>query len=463
MGTLLILNAKIVNENTITESDIYIRSGRIEKIGKDLSSMKVQQVLDIKGKFLLPGMIDANVHFQQALTTKKSCCYESNAAVVGGVTTYFDIPNQHSHVDSSELLETKMHFADEHSLANYSYYLGASNTNLEEIKSLDPLSSCGLHVFMGGVRDDRLTDDPQVLNQIFKHSPVLLNTHCEDTPTIIENEESYRQIYGDNLPFQFHSKIRTVEACVKSSKLAIELARSHQSKLHISHVSGAKEAELFTDLVLAEKQVTAEVGVQFLVFTDNDYTTEIFDIGSSDHSDNVLSKGALIKCNPAIKSDIDRAGLFQSLMDGRLDTIASSHYPIPLANKYGNYFEAQSGFPLIEFALPSLLEHYQDGIFTLEFIAEKTSHAVSKIFNIKERGYIREGYWADLVVIDTEKGITASNESIISSAAWTPFNGYEFRSSVYATIVNGDLVYINKQVRTGTQGRRVEFNREKNS
>jgi dihydroorotase len=467
MGTLLILNAKIVNENTITESDIYIRSGRIEKIGKDLSAMKVQQVLDIKGKFILPGMIDANVHFQQNSSNtecnNKSCCNESHAAVVGGVTTYFDIPNSHTLVESTEQLEEKMLFAAEHSLANYSYYLGALNNNIEEIKSLDPRSSCGIHVFMGGARDGRLVDEPEQLNTLFKHSPTLLNTHCEDTPTIIENEESYRQLYGDEIPFQFHPTIRTAQACYKSTKLALELAVSNQVKLHISHISSAQEVELFSDLPLAEKQITGEVGYQYLVFTDEDYSNNTNDNKTSGDENFDVAKGAQIKVNPAIKSDIDRASLFQSLMDGCLDTIASVHKPVTLKQKRGNYFQALSGNPLIEYSLPSLLEHYQDGIFSLELIAQKTSHAVADIFQIKNRGYIREGYWADLVVIDTKNGTTASNDSVLSKAGWTPFDGFEFRSSVYATIVNGDLVYINHKVRIGTNGRRVEFNRETNN
>ncbi len=473
MGTLLILNAKIVNENTIIESDIYIRSGRIEKISKNLSAMKVQQVLDVKGKFLLPGMIDANVHFQQNLSNINSCCNESHAAVVGGVTSYFDIPSKYSEVDNAELLEEKMLFAGAHSLANYSYYLGASNTNIEKVKSLDPHSSCGVHVFMGGSRDNRLVDEAEYLNDIFKHSPILLKTHCEDTPTIVENEESYRQVYGDDIPFQLHSKVRTAEACYKSTKLAIELATMNHSKLHISHISSAKEAELFNDLPLIEKQITAEVGYEYLVFTDEDSAGDaIVNLNNNGDVDdevieiseqNKLSNGALIKTNPAIKSDIDRASLFQSLMDGCLDTIASVHKPVTLYEKQGNYFKALSGNPLIEFSLPSLLEHYQDGIFSLESIAQKTSHAVADIFQVKDRGYIREGYWADLVVIDIEEGITANNHTVVSKAAWTPFDGYKFRSSVHATIVNGDLVYINKQVRTGAQGRRVKFNREQNS
>ena len=444
MGTLLLLNAKIVNEDNIFESDIYIRSGHIEKIGKDLSAMKVQQVLDVKGKYVLPGMIDADVHFQEPRLAENVCSRnESQAAVAGGITTYFDLPDSLPHVFDSQILENKMDVASVQSLANYSFYFGAPRHNSEEIKGIDPQSCCGLNIFMGGVRDTLLVDEPQLLDAIFKHSPVIISAHCEDVPTIFENEESYRQIYGDDIPFEFHPKVRSEEACITSTKLAIELANSHHTDLHVLHVSSANEAELFTGIPLSEKLITAEVCCQYLALTDDDYE----------------QKGALIKCDPAIKSEVDRAGLFQGLMDNRLDTIATAHLPRSIEDKKGNYFEALSGLPLVEYSLPTLLEHYQNGIFTLEFLAKKTSHAVAERFKIKERGFIREGYWADLVVIDTELGTTANNKDVVSRAGWTPFEGYEFRSSVHATIVNGDIVYINKKLRMGTKGRRVEFNR----
>ena len=445
-STLLILNAKIVNENTVYESDVYIRSGRIEKIAKNLSSMKIQNVLDIKGKYLLPGMIDDHVHFRDpGMTDKGDICTESRAAVAGGITTFFDMPNTIPAVMNSELLEDKMKLAAEKSVANYSFYHGASNTNLEEIKAIDPLSCCGLKVFMGGADWEMLVDDEKILNSVFKHSPLLVATHCEDMPTIVENEESYRQIYGDDIPFELHSKIRSAEACLKSSKLAIKLAQAHDTRLHVLHVSTAKEVELFSDLPIEEKRITAEVATHYLSFSEEDYVT----------------KGALIKSNPSIKTEVDRAALFQGLLDGRLDIICTDHSPHLWEEKQLGYFDAPSGLPSAEMALPSLLEHYQDGIFSLELIVEKTSHAVADAFNIKERGYIREGYWADLVVVDTEEGFVAANESVISKCAWTPYDGYEFRSRVYATIVNGDLVYINNQVRSGSNGKRVEFDRDK--
>jgi len=445
MGTLLILNAKIVNENTIFESDIYIRGGRIEKIGKDLSSMKVQNILDVKGKYVLPGMIDDQVHFREpGMTYKADLCTESRAAVAGGVTTFFDMPNTIPNVLNSEILEDKMKLAAEKSIANYSFYHGTSNDNLEEIKAIDPLACCGLKVFMGASTGNMLVDDEETLNGVFKHAPLLIATHCEDTPTIVENEENYRQIYGDDIPFELHPIIRSEEACYKSSSLAMELAKAHDTRLHILHITTAKEAEMFSDLPISEKRITAEVCSHFLAFTDEDYA----------------EKGALIKCNPAIKTEVDRAGLFQGLLDGRLDAIATDHAPHTWEEKQGSYFNAPSGLPLVQYVMPSLLEHYQDGIFSLEFVVEKTSHAIAELYDIKERGYIREGYWADLVIVDLEKGITARHKDVISKCGWTPFDGYEFRSSVYATVVNGDLVYINGKVRCGTNGLRVEFDRD---
>ena len=445
MGTLLILNAKIVNENMIIESDIYIRSGRIDKIAKDLSAMRVNNVLDVKGKFVLPGMIDDQVHFcEPGKTDKGTIQSESRAAAAGGVTSFFDMPNTDPYILDSRILEEKMALMSEKSLINYSCYHGTSSENIEEIKSIDPLSCCGLKVCMGASMGNMLVDDEETLIQVFQNAPLLVATHCEDMPTIVENEENYRQIYGDEIPFELHPNIRSEEACYKSSTMAIELAQEHDARLHILNISTAKEAEIFSDLPLGEKRITMEVGSQYLTFSEEDYE----------------KKGSIIKCTPAIKTEVDRAGLFQGLLDGRLDVISSCHTPHTWDEKQGSYFDVPAGMPFIQYALPSLLEHYHDGLFTLEMIANKTSHAVAEIFNIKERGYIREGYWADLVVVDLENGITANKDDIISKCGWTPFEEYEFRSSVHATIVNGDLVYVNNNVRNGTLGKRIEFERE---
>ncbi len=407
--------------------------------------MKVSHVLDVKGKFLLPGMIDDHVNFRESAGDYKGdLCSESRAAVAGGITTFFDAPVANISVLNSDALEEKVGLAAEKSIANYAFYHGASTDNLEEIKVIDPSSCCGLKVSMGASSESMLVDRPEILNDIFKHSPVIIATHCEDFPTIVENEESYRQIYGDDIPFQLHPKIRSEEACYKSSSLAVELAQAHEARLHVLHISTAKETEMFSVESVNEKLITAEVCGHYLMFSDEDYAT----------------KGSLIKCDPAIKTEIDRAGLFQGLMDNNLDVIGTDHSPKIWSEKQGNYFEVLSGIPTAEFALPSLLEHYQDGIFTLEFLVEKTSHAVAELFNIKDRGYIREGYWADFVIVDVGNGITANSKDVISKALWTPYDGFEFRSSVYATVVNGDLVYINGKTRTGTVGKRVEFDRD---
>lgn len=450
-GTLLILNARLVNEDNIIETDLYIRNGRIEKIARDLSSMKVLHVIDLKGKHVLPGMIDDNVHFREpGMTTKGDFCTESRAAVAGGITTFFDMPDTIPNTTSFQALEEKTELASQKSVANFSFYLGASNDNLETIKALEPDKNCGVKVCLGERRSSLLVDKPEVLNQIFRESPILIAAHCEDMPTIIENEESYRQIYGDDIPFELHPKIRSEEACFKSSSQVVELAKTHDSRLHLLHISTAKELELLSDMPLQDKRITAEVCYPYLEFSDEDYVNE-----------QKPMQGALIKCNPAIKTSVDRAALFQGLMDDRLDNIATAHAPCDWNDKRGNYFQVMPGMPLVQYALPSLLEHYHDGIFSLEFIAKKTAHAVSELFNIKERGYIREGYWADLVVIDKDKPFVAKHEDVLSKSAWTPFSDYQFRSSVHATIVNGNLVFINDSVRLDSaKGKKVEFDRQ---
>jgi len=507
MSTLLILNAKIVNENSIIESDIYIRNGRIEKIGKDLSAMKVLHVLDVKGKHVMPGMIDDNMHVKKTDRSTEAHLYsESQAAVAGGITTFFDMPDSLPKTLDLHILEEKMKQASAKSLVNFSFYLGVSYENIELIKSLDPNLNCGLKICLGDARSSMLVDKPEILEEVFKSSPTLIAAHCEDMPAIIENEESYRQIYGDDIPLELHPTIRSEQTCYQSAALAVELAKDHDTRLHVLHVSSAKEVELFGNESLKEKRITAEVCYPYLDFAEDDYVDIDFDshvdndlqddfdekesdendsdeIVEDDNSDNIkieneavkehdrnnnnddlshIAKGALIKCNPAIKTEVDRASLFQGLMNDQLDNIGTAHMTIDLNNKTGNYFQIESGMPSAQYALPSLLEHYQDGILSLELIAQKTSHAVADIFNIKERGYIREGYWADLVVVDIMKPWIATADTIISSSAWTPYLDKQFRSSVYATIVNGNLVYINKTVRIDAKkGKRIEFEREK--
>lgn len=445
MSSLLIVNANVVNEGQIVEEDVLIRDGRITAIGKHLSAPGVE-VLDAAGRHLLPGMIDDQVHFREpGMTHKADMATESRAALAGGITSFMDMPNTIPNALTSAILNEKKQLAAGRAAGNYAFYLGASNDNLEAIKALNPKDACGIKVFMGASTGNMLVDDPEVLEQIFTHAPTLLAAHCEDTPTIMENEESYRSIYGDNIPFHLHPTIRSEAACYKSSSMAMELAKRCGTRLHILHISTAKEAEMFADIALKDKRITAEACVHFLHFAEEDYA----------------SKGALIKCNPAIKTAEDRAGIIQALLDGRLDVIGTDHAPHTWEEKHNpSYFKAPSGLPLVQHALPLVLENYQDGIFTLEFIVEKTSHAVAEMFNIKERGYIREGYWADLVLVDLEKPFTSTHANSLSKCGWTPFDGYEFRSSIAATIVNGQLVWQDGKLLDVTPvGMALEFER----
>ena len=445
MSSLLIVNANLVNEGQITAADVLIRNGRIETIGHNLSAPGVE-VLDAAGRHLLPGMIDDQVHFREpGMTHKADMVTESRAAVAGGITSFMDMPNTIPNALNSALLNDKKVLAAGRSMGNFAFYLGASNDNLEAIKALNPKDACGVKVFMGASTGNMLVDDPVVLEQIFLHAPTLLAAHCEDTPTITENEESYRSIYGDNIPFYLHPVIRSEAACYKSSSMAMELAKRCGTRLHILHISSAKEAEMFSDLDLKDKRITAEACVHFLHFADEDYA----------------SKGALIKCNPAIKTAEDRAGIIQALLDGRLDVIGTDHAPHTWEEKQNpSYFKAPSGLPLVQHAMQTVLEHYQDGIFTLEFIVEKTSHAVAQMFNIKDRGYIREGYWADLTLVDLDKPHIATHANSLSKCGWTPFDGYEFRSSIAATVVNGQLVWQDgKLLDVAPNGVALEFDR----
>lgn len=425
---LLIVNANVVNEGQISQQDVLIRQGRIEAIGNNLASAEAE-VLDAKGQYLLPGMIDDQVHFREpGLTHKADMGSESWAAVAGGITSFMDMPNTIPNTLNTDALRAKKQLAAGRVAANYAFYLGASNDNLEAVKSLDPKEACGIKVFMGASTGNMLVDDPKVLEQLFTHAPTLIAAHCEDTPTILENEESYRSIYGDAIPMALHPIIRSEAACYKSSTLALELAKRCNTRLHILHISTAKEAELFSDLALKDKRITAEACVHFLHFCDEDYA----------------SKGALIKCNPAIKTAEDRAGIIQGLLDGRLDVIGTDHAPHTWDEKHNSsYFKTPSGLPLVQHALQTVLEHYHDGIFTLEFIVEKTSHAVAELFAVQERGYIREGYWADLVLVDLDEPFRASHSNSLSRCGWTPFDGYEFRSTIATTLVNGQVVWHN--------------------
>lgn len=426
MSSLLIVNAQLVNEGRIVEADVYINEGRIEAIGA-LTGQAASQVLDAKGRYLLPGMIDDQVHFREpGLTNKGDLITETRAAVAGGITSFLDMPNTEPPTLSNELLKEKHQLAAGRSLANYGFYLGASSENIELIKALDVQLACGVNVFVGSSCASKLVDDPDVLREILTSSPVLVTAHCEDMPLIAENEESYRSIYGDAVPFELHGVIRSDEACYLAAARLLEVAHDCKARVHILHISSAKELELFSAASMAEKLITAEVCPHYLHFSDEDYA----------------SQQGLLKCNPAIKTVEDRAALIQGLLEGHLDIIGSAHAPHLFTEKQGsNYFKTPAGMPMVQDALLSLLENYQDGIFSLEFIVEKTSHAVAQLFSIQERGFIREGYWADLVLVDLEQPHVASQAQAFAKCAWTPYDGYPFRSSIAATLVNGELVW----------------------
>ncbi len=426
MSRLLITNAQIVNEQHITRGDIWIDKGRIEAVGGDLSGRAADTVIDANGRALLPGLIDDQVHFREpGLTHKGDIGSESRAAVAGGITSFMEMPNTNPTTTDHQALEAKRAIAARTAHANYAFYLGATNTNIEAVKSLDPLKVCGVKVFMGASTGDMLVDDPDTLEKIFAEAPVLVATHCEDTPTIVANEARFRERYGDDVPMHCHPEIRSREACLKSSSLAVDLARRHGTRLHVLHLTTADEMSLFSTAPTNQKSITAEVCAHHLFFSDADYPT----------------RGARIKCNPAIKGESDRQALLRAVIEGRIDIIATDHAPHTREEKQNLYFNSPSGLPLVQDALPSLLEHYHQGVLPLPLIVEKTSHAVARLFAIQERGFIREGYWADLVLVDLERPHTVEPGTAFAKCGWSPFEGHRFQSTVDLTIVNGRIVY----------------------
>ncbi len=442
--SILILNARIVNDGAISEGDVHIRQGRIEHLGPDLSARQADIRIDAAGKVLLPGLIDDQVHFREpGLTHKGDMASESQAAVAGGITSFMEMPNTHPTTTDPAALEDKLHRAAHTASANYAFYFGATNTNLEAVKAVDPARTCGIKVFMGASTGNMLVDDPMVLEGIFAQAPVLVATHCEDTPTISANENAFRARFGEAVPFQHHPDIRSREACLKSSRLAVGLARRLGTRLHLLHLTTADELGLLSPGPPDSKQITAEVCVHHLFFARSDYET----------------RGAHIKCNPAIKETSDRAALVQAVVDGRLDVIATDHAPHTADEKSLTYFKAPAGLPLVQHALPSLLEHYHDGHFSLPLIAEKTSHAVARLFAIEDRGYIREGYWADLVLVDLEKPLEVTRQRIWSKCGWSPFEGLTLRSSIDTTIVSGQIAYRDGRVKPNCRGQALTFKR----
>lgn len=442
MSSLLIVNALIVNEGARFEGDLLVKNGRIAALGKDLQGRTADRIIDAAGKLLMPGMIDDQVHFREpGLTHKADLTTESRAAVAGGITTFFEMPNTKPPALQLDALEAKFARAAEVSAANYSFYLGASNDNIDAIRSVEVGQCCGIKVFMGASTGNMLVDDPQTLEAIFRDAPLPIATHCEDTPSILALEAEYRDKYGEDVPMEMHPLIRSEEACWKSSSLAVELARAHDARLHVLHITTAKELAHFDPGPTAGKRITAEACAHHLYFSQDDYA----------------EKGSLIKCNPAIKRPEDRDQILAAVAEGRIDAIATDHAPHLLDEKANTYFKAPAGLPLVQDALPSLFEHVHDGKLSLETLVQRTSHGVAECFGIRERGYLREGYWADLTLVDMNAPYEVRRENVRYKCGWSPFEGRRFRSRIAATIVNGQVAYENGRLDETVHGQRLAF------
>lgn len=422
-----------------------IENGKISQIGKDLSSKKADKVLDLKGKHLLPGAIDDQVHFREPGLTHKATIYtEAKAAVAGGTTSFMEMPNTVPNAVTQELLEEKYRIGAKTSLANYSFFMGATNDNGEEVLKTDPKKICGVKIFMGSSTGNMLVDNKKTLEYIFRNSPVLIATHCEDEATVRKNVEIYKQKYGENISPDFHAEIRDTEACYKSSSMAVELAKKHGARLHILHISTEKETALFDNSIpLKDKKITSEVCIHHLWFDRKDYAR----------------LGNLIKWNPSIKEEQNKKALLKALLDDRLDIIATDHAPHTWEEKSQNYWQAPSGGPLVQHSLNAMLEFHHEGKISLEKIVEKMSHAPAVCFQIEKRGFIREGYWADLVAVDLNNPWTVDKSNIHYKCGWSAFEGKTFRSKIVHTIVSGHLAYSEGKFDEGKKGERLLFDR----
>lgn len=445
MKRILIKNARIVSDHKIIEGDLLIEDDRISKIDRHLSQVNSDTLLiDAEGRLLLPGVIDDQVHFREpGLTHKGSIATESKAAIAGGITSYIEQPNTIPAAVTLEELEKKYDIARKTSLANYAFNLGATNDNIDEIKKADPKNIPGVKVFMGSSTGNMLVNQKNALDLIFSESPLPVITHCEDENLITFNFEQYKDRYGDDIPIEFHPEIRSREACYKSSKTAVDLAKKHGTRLHVFHISTAEETALFTDGPLAKKKITAEACVHHLWFSAEDYA----------------EKGTLIKWNPAIKEISDREAIFKAVLEGKIDVIATDHAPHTLEEKKQVYTKAPSGGPLVQHALPAMMEFVRDNEMAIETLVEKMCHNPAVIFNIKERGYIREGYFADLVLVDSFRPWAVKKDNLLYKCGWSPFEGVTFRSRVTHTFVNGNLVYDNGKINESKKAQRLVFER----
>ena len=445
MQSIKIVNANLVNEGRVYQEDVLIKNGFIEKTGGDLSSVSADIVIDADGKFLIPGAIDDQVHFREPGFTHKADIYtESRAAVAGGITSFMEMPNTYPQAVTQEILEQKYQLAAQKSAANYSFYIGATNDNLEELLKTDGKNVCGIKIFMGSSTGNMLVDDLKTLENIFSKSNLLIATHCEDEATIRRNMAIYREKYGENVPIACHPLIRSAEACYLSSSSAVALAQKHHTNLHVLHISTAREVPLFDNSIpLEKKHITAEACIHHLFFDDRDYE----------------KKGTHIKWNPAIKTAKDREAVFKAVLDDHIDVIATDHAPHTLEEKNNTYFKAPSGGFLVQHGLVAMLEFHLDGLISLEEIVQKMCHNPAIRYRINRRGFIREGYWADLVLVDLDNQWVVAKDNILYKCGWSPFEGNRFRSRVTHTIVSGHLVHENSKISDRFKGKRLEFDR----
>ena len=442
---ILIKNAQIVNEGKIFKSDILIENDLIAKISETIPEENIDKIIDAEGEFLIPGVIDDQVHFREpGLTHKGDIESESKAAIAGGTTSFIEQPNTVPNAVTQELLEEKYKIAAEKSYANYSFSMGGTNDNLEEVLKTNPRNVAAIKLFLGSSTGNMLVDNPEILEEIFSKVKMPICVHCEDETTIRKNTEIYKEKYGEDIPVKFHHLIRSEEACYLSSSKAVELAKKTGARLHIYHLSTAKETELFrNDIPLKEKKITAEVCVHHLHFTNSDYET----------------KGSLIKWNPAVKTETDKNGLWEALLDDRIDVIATDHAPHTLEEKSNKYLKCPSGAPLVQHSLNVMLEYYKNGKISLEKIVEKMCHNPAILFEIEKRGFIKEGYKADLVLVDLNKEYTVSKENILYKCGWSPLENETFHSEITHTFINGNLAYENGRFSDEKFGERLLFER----
>lgn len=444
MSDLLISNARLVNEGEIRDADVLIRGERIEQVGSGIPAPNGVRVIDAAGRVLMPGMIDDQVHFREpGLTNKGDLATESAAAVAGGITSFMDMPNVNPQTTTRDALADKYDIAKGRCRANYGFHFGATNRNIEEIKALKVGESCGIKAFMGASTGDMLVDNPESLELLFEHAPVIVLTHCEHSPTIRDNEARAKNEFGEHVPMSQHPAIRSANACLLSSSQAVDLARRHDALLHVLHLTTAIEMGLFSKGHRSEKRITAEVCVHHLWFDESRYD----------------ELGTRIKCNPAIKSAEDREALIKAVGEDRIDIIATDHAPHTKSEKSKSYFKAPAGLPLVQHVVQCLFDLSSQGLLSYERIVDKTSHAVADIFGVVDRGYVREGYFADLVLVDPDKPYKVSSGNLLAKCHWSPFEGHTFHSSIDATIVNGAIVFEDGELTGEIAGQRLVCNR----